>query len=224
MQYKAVIFDLFETLITEWGHEKYTKSQMSEDLGIEKSAFDLYWDQQENNRYIGLKSFTDSILYVCEKCGKTADSSLITDILNKRMRTKAACFEYVNPDVYRLLDKLRLMGMHMAVISNCSGEETAAVRQSKLYRYFEQIILSCEVKMKKPDRCIYIKTADLLGIAPSECIFVGDGGSSELEGAEASGMKAVQAKWYTNQLPYKRDSSEGFTVAEKPLDILKYIE
>lgn len=25
MEYKAVIFDLFETLITEWEHEKYTK-------------------------------------------------------------------------------------------------------------------------------------------------------------------------------------------------------
>lgn len=25
MEYKAVIFDLFETLITEWGHEKYTR-------------------------------------------------------------------------------------------------------------------------------------------------------------------------------------------------------
>ena len=25
MKYKAVIFDLFETLISEWGHEKYTK-------------------------------------------------------------------------------------------------------------------------------------------------------------------------------------------------------
>ena len=27
MKYKAVIFDLFETLITEWGHKKYTKNE-----------------------------------------------------------------------------------------------------------------------------------------------------------------------------------------------------
>ncbi len=28
--FKAVVFDLFETLITEWGHEKYTKRKMQE--------------------------------------------------------------------------------------------------------------------------------------------------------------------------------------------------
>ena len=31
---KAVIFDLFETLITEWGHEKYTKRKIIGALGI----------------------------------------------------------------------------------------------------------------------------------------------------------------------------------------------
>ena len=39
--FKAVIFDLFETLITEWGHEKYTKRKMCEDLGVEKERFDV---------------------------------------------------------------------------------------------------------------------------------------------------------------------------------------
>ena len=28
MKDKVVIFDLFETLITEWGHKKYTKNEM----------------------------------------------------------------------------------------------------------------------------------------------------------------------------------------------------
>lgn len=32
MEYTAVIFDLFETLITEWGHKKYTKREMCSDL------------------------------------------------------------------------------------------------------------------------------------------------------------------------------------------------
>ncbi len=36
-------------------------------------------------------------------------------------------------------------------------------------------------------------------------------------------MMAIQAKWYTNQHPYKRDSIEGFLTAEQPLDVLQYI-
>ena len=70
----------------------------------------------------------------------------------------------------------------------------------------------------------YEEAAKRLGVALSECIFVGDGGSNELVGAKNVGMKAIQAKWYTNQHPKKRDNISGFLVAEEPLDIIKYIE
>ena len=77
--------------------------------------------------------------------------------------------------------------------------------------------------MQKPDSRIYKETADLLGVTSYECIFVGDGGSNELEGAKLAGMKAIQAKWYTDQHPHKRDSMEGFMIAEQPLDVLQHI-
>lgn len=53
---------------------------------------------------------------------------------------------------------------------------------------------------------------------------MGDGGSNELEAAEAIGMKAVQAVWYlkegTNQ-PAKRKAD--FEQIERPLDIISII-
>ena len=52
--FKAVIFDLFETLITEWGHEKYTKRQMCADLGVDKDRFNVFWKEKEEDRYIDL--------------------------------------------------------------------------------------------------------------------------------------------------------------------------
>ena len=76
MKYQAVIFDLFETLITEWGHKKYTKSEMSSDLGIAGDKFDLYWDEKDEERYLGGIDFTESLRYVCKKCGKHADDSM----------------------------------------------------------------------------------------------------------------------------------------------------
>ncbi|MCH5273285.1 MAG: HAD family hydrolase [Lachnospiraceae bacterium] len=224
MKYKAVIFDLFETLITEWGHKKYTKNEMCSDLGIEREKFDTYWDEKEKERYLGEISFEDSILYVCEKCGKHIDDSTLTVIADKRIQTKSTCFEYVNPDVFRLLSSLKSKGLQLAIISNCSSEEVKVIKQSKIYKYFNQVILSYEVKMQKPDSRIYKTAADLLGVALNECIFVGDGGSNELKGAKIAGMEAVQAKWYTNQHPCKRDSMPGFLTAEEPLDILQYIK
>jgi len=73
MKYKVVIFDLFETLITEWGHKKYTKNEMCADLGIERGQFDIYWDEKGDDRYLGEISFEDSILYVCKKIEKSID-------------------------------------------------------------------------------------------------------------------------------------------------------
>lgn len=223
MKYKAVIFDLFETLITEWGHKKYTKNEMCSDLGIEREKFDLYWEEKEKERYIGKINFVDSILYVCEKCGKHLDHSALSCITDKRIKTKSVCFEYVNPDVFQLLGNLKAMGLQLAIISNCSSEEVTVIKQSKIYTYFDQVVLSYEIGMQKPDSDIYTETASLLGVASNECIFVGDGGSNELEGAKLAGMEAIQAKWYTNQLPYKRDSMDGFLTAEQPLDVLPYI-
>lgn len=220
---KAVIFDLFETLITEWGHKKYTKNEICFDLGIEREKFDLYWNEKEKERYIGKICFADSILYVCEKCGKHIDNSTLSCITDKRIKTKSSCFEYVNPDVFQLLDDLKAMGLRLAIISNCSSEEVTVIKQSKIYTYFDQVVLSYEVEVQKPESCIYKETANLLGVAPSECFFVGDGGSNELEGAKLTGMKPIQAKWYTNQHSHKRDSMEGFLIAEQPLDVLQYI-
>lgn len=130
------------------------------------------------------------------KCVKYDDLTL-SGIIDKRIRTKAICFEYVNQDVYHLLDHLKKIGLRLAIISNCSSEEVKVIRQSKLYKDFDQVVLSC--------------------------IFIGDGLSNELEGAQMAGMKAIQAKWYTNQFPHKRDSRESFFTAEEPLDILQYV-
>ena len=224
MKYKAVVFDLFETLITEWGHEKYTKKAMCADLGIEPVDFNEYWEEKEQERYLGGISFEESILYVCEKCRKPLEPSLLAYITEKRIRTKSECFKYVIPEVYQLLRVIREMRMKTAIVSNCSSEEVQVFRKSEISRLFDAAVLSFEVHMKKPDLCIYEEASKRLGIDMRECIFVGDGGSNELVGARNAGMKAIQAKWYTDKHPEKRSNIEGFQVAEEPMNIIKYIE
>ena len=218
---KAVIFDLFETLITEWGHKKYTKSEMCADLGIERELFDVYWKEKGSDRYLGNINFEDSILYVFEKCEKQVEKETIAKVIDERIRTKAECFAHIDPDVIELLKQLRELGLKTAIISNCSSEEVKVLKESELYKYFDEVVLSYEAHMKKPDSCIYEETLKRLDIDANECLFVGDGGSNELEGAKNAGIKAIQAKWYTDRLPVKRDNIEGFQVAEKPMDILK---
>ena len=223
MKYKAVVFDLFETLITEWGHKKYTKREMCTDLGVDKDAFDPFWEEKEEDRYIGKIGFEDSILYACEKCGIRPDPETLKMVTAERVRTKAECFKFVQPEVLQLIRALRDMGLKTAILSNCSSEEVTVIRESEIYKYFDEVILSFEVGMKKPDACIYDETLRRLSISPDECVFVGDGGSRELEGAKNVGIKAVQAKWYTNRHPVKRASMEGFPAADEPMEVMEEI-
>ena len=222
MRYKAVVFDLFETLITEWGHKKYTKREMCADLGVDKAAFDPFWEEKEEERYIGKISFEDSILYACEQCGKKPEQEIFEKVIAERVRTKAECFRFIQPELFQLLKALREQGLKTAILSNCSSEEVTVIRESELYQYFDEVILSFEVGMKKPDACIYEEALRRLGIMPDECVFVGDGGSRELEGAKSAGIKAVQAKWYTDQFPVKRESMEGFSIALRPMDVMEF--
>lgn len=223
MECKAVIFDLFETLITEWGHKKYTKKEMCADLGIDRSHFDFFWEEKEQERYLGTINFENSIIYACEKCGVSVDPITLSDITDKRIKTKSACFNHIHPDVFQLLKTIRASGKKTAVVSNCSAEEVNGIENAEISQYIDEMVLSYKVQMKKPDSCIYREAAKRLCVDPEECIFVGDGGSNELTGAREAGMKAIQAKWYTNQFPRKRDSIDGFAVAEEPLDVMKYI-
>ena len=220
---RAVIFDLFETLITEWGHEKYTKRKMCADLGVDKEQFDVFWEEKEEERYLGEIDCEGSIRYAINRLGAEVSNGTMAYVLNRRLTTKAACFEYIDPAVFRLLEELRSKGLRTAIVSNCSSEEVKVIRESELYRYFDEVVLSYEVHRKKPDRGIYEEAARRLGVEPGECIFVGDGGSNELPGAEAAGMKAIQAKWYTNRLPQARETIGAFPVAEEPLEVLEFI-
>ena len=59
-----------------------------------------------------------------------------------------------------------------------------------------------------------------LGLDPEECLYVGDGGSLELETAQAVGMHPLQAAWYLKdgtRQPVKRKVE--FKQAETPLDV-----
>ena len=62
-------------------------------------------------------------------------------------------------------------------------------------------------------------------VKAEECVYVGDGGSQELETAEKLGMNAVQAAWYLQEgtmQPVGR--KHDFPQAESPLDVLEYLE
>jgi putative hydrolase of the HAD superfamily len=63
-----------------------------------------------------------------------------------------------------------------------------------------------------------------LGLEPAECLYIGDGGSLELETAQSLGMHPLQAAWYLKdewKQPARRKPE--FAQAESPLDVIATI-
>jgi putative hydrolase of the HAD superfamily len=94
-------------------------------------------------------------------------------------------------DAASTLATLRDRGLKVGVISDCSEEVVAAWPSTPLAPLVHEAVLSAAVGMKKPDPGIYALACRRLGVEPSACLFVGDGGSRELTGATAVGMDAV---------------------------------
>lgn len=216
---KAVVFDLFETLITEWGHEKYTKRQMCIDLGCSYEEFSPLWEAMHEKQYCGQITFEDSIRTVCGQLKMTADEARISRITARRKQTKAGCFSTFHPQIFPLLKELRQKGYRIAILSNCSHEEVELLKTSSLASMVDRMILSYEVGLCKPDPRIYHLAAQQLGVSCDECIFVGDGGSRELYGASEAGMYPLRAMWYIRQLPFSIKAQPEFSMLESPLDL-----
>jgi hypothetical protein len=119
--------------------------------------------------------------------------------------------------------------MDGGLITNCYFEERDVINNSVFIDYFDSVCMSCEMGVKKPDIQIFKKCMKDLDVVAEECIYVGDGGSFELETAKSLGMHPLQATWYlkdgANQ-PAKKKLE--FLQAELPLEVIheinKYME
>ena len=98
--------------------------------------------------------------------------------------------------VFRLYDEAIsvLSALHaeyrLALVSNCAIGTADVIEALGLSDFFECIILSYEVGVRKPDRRIYFEALRRLSLEASECIFVADE-ISDLEGAEEVGLKTL---------------------------------
>lgn len=59
-----------------------------------------------------------------------------------------------------------------------------------LQKYFKDCIVSREVRMRKPEKCIFFYTMERLQCSPQECIFV-DNSVKNLNAAQESGIQTV---------------------------------
>ena len=219
---KAVIFDLYETLITEWVSRKYLSSQCARDLDIDPPLFREIWNSRHRDMDTGRLSYRQVLAEILTAAGRTPDDALMDACEEKRITGKNDCFAAIDENVLQMLSALKQQGLKLCLCSNCSADEVEELFQSLLLPYFDTVILSYQVGLVKPDKQIYLHCADQLGLLPDECLFVGDGGSRELYGAKEAGMHPLRALWFPKKY-HTEISAMPFPAAHTPQDVLAHL-
>ncbi len=221
---KAVIFDMFETLISYYEGPIYFGTDMSVDADVPVVPFLEQWRATENDRTLGVVSIEEVLEKILKDNNRYSEARL-QKIMKKRIEAQDQSFWYLNSEIRPLLAILKARGISVGLISNCFREEAESIRKSILFPYFDAAMLSCELGIKKPEKEIYYRCTEALGVKPEECIYIGDGGSEELEGARSVGMKPYQASWYLKEIRQDRLARKAeFQQLETPLDVLKVME
>lgn len=220
---KAVIFDMFETLVTLFDSPLYFGTQMAIDADIEEKAFQEIWCSAEEDRTIG-KITLEEILEKILKDNDCFSEGKMNLIIKKRIHSREEAFEHLHIEIIPMLKALKEKGILIGLVSNCFSEEAMVIKKSILFPFFDVVCLSFDEGIQKPNPAIFERCIEKLGVNREECLYVGDGGSGELEAAREIGMKAVQAVWYLKEgtsQPAKRKTE--FENMETPLRIIDII-
>lgn len=221
---KAVIYDMFETLITHYESFLYFARDIAIDANIPVEEFVPLWLQSEDARTLGYLSFEDALESILLEYDCYSEE-LVEKIYKKRIQCKYDCFDHLHPQIIPMLDKLKEKKIKIGLITNCYLEEEKVIRESALFPYFDSACLSCNEGLMKPDIKIFDRCCERMNVKPEECLYVGDGGSYELETAQALGMQTLQATWYFKEgTVHFVKRKEEFLEAAKPLDVIEYIE
>jgi HAD superfamily hydrolase (TIGR01509 family) len=78
----------------------------------------------------------------------------------------------------------------LALVSNCVIGMSNVIEALGLSCFFEAVVLSYEVGVRKPDTRIYLEALQRLRLNPDQCAFVADE-ISDLEGAREVGLKTI---------------------------------
>lgn len=215
MRYRAVIFDLWQTLVP-WPVEGAQRMYdgLAAHFGTEPVRFKEIWLGGRRDRELG--PMEPHLRALAEQLGSKSDVALAVEIRRDWTREHLV----PRPDAVPTLEELRRRGHLLGMISACTEEVAELWPETPFDRLFDSTVFSSSVGVSKPDRRIYDLCRDELGVEASDCLFVGDGANDELPGAESAGMAAVQLRAPGERLTPEGERWDGAFV-ERLSDVLE---
>jgi putative hydrolase of the HAD superfamily len=180
---RAVIFDLWDTLV-EWPVQEAEelKARIAALVTIGPEEFEQRWHNGYRASQTGpLAAAYRALGLPDEHIGEHVAAR--HDFARAKLKLRAGARD--------VIERLRVRGVKIGLITVCSEEVPAAWPETELAGLFDAETFSSSCGLMKPDPEIYLETAAALGVEPGETMFVGDGANDELGGAERVGMTPV---------------------------------
>jgi len=210
---EVILFDLDDTLLMSTHADKIAISESFKILKEYVIAKDFPTDRWSNddlwNKLIRIKDkkfpdrphpdydlFSELMrdLGFCDKNGRvnSKEVSRMNFIYQEISRVSQRLYPDVIPFIKNLLVKLQIP---LGIITN--GD--TYYQNSKLIKcgivdFFETIVISDEIGMRKPDPDIFRYTCDSLGANIDKSIFIGDRPDRDIKGANDAGMVSIRIK------------------------------
>jgi putative hydrolase of the HAD superfamily len=189
--YLAVIFDFFGTLTSAMKRGP-AHDQAARALGCDPTAFTDMLDRTYQARASGRYGDAGAGLYrIARQLGRSPGPGqvaeavrLVTSGLSDGIRLR--------PDAVRALWRLRNAGLRTGLVSDCTDDLPALLPSMPIADLLDVTVYSVHLGVTKPHPALFQTACRRLGVAPEQCLYVGDGGGRELSGAQSVGMTAVR--------------------------------
>jgi len=106
----------------------------------------------------------------------------------ERFHSTGSCFG----DVLPALSALRGAGIRMGIITNGSTQtQMRKIERLRLSEFFQAVLVSEREGIRKPERALFERGLQRLGVRADEAWFVGDHPENDIRGAVAAGLTAA---------------------------------
>ena len=187
MKLEAIIFDLDGVICFTDEYHYLAWKALADSLGAP-------FDRKENNRLRGVSRMASLEIVLEKYTGPALSDAEKAALAEKKNEMYREYLKQMSPadlsaEVKETLDALRAKGLKLAIGSS-SKNTPFILERIGLKGYFDAISDGNNITHSKPDPEVFVKAADMLGIAPERCLVVEDAVSGA-EAGHAGGMKVA---------------------------------
>ena len=239
---KGVTFDVWETMLFEKGGEGEQRnltrcrnlSQALNRLGVEASfeqvtvAFDktvamLLRTWKENKDLTHVDQLRAIVKFASRNTAKLKKEWL-RELSDAYVSPIYRIPPYLNPDVPAVLESLR-GEKKIGIVCNTGITPGFALKEflSKqgIAAFFDAMIFSDEVGIRKPEPEIFRLAARKLGVKPSEAVHIGDNVKCDVWGAKLAGFKAIHLSGMEGRDKVAENDPNSLVTISRSLGILR---